>query len=288
MTCTPLALASVVFGSLVDTCSGGCSCCFAPVNVVWTVLTLCFFQARFWWRLSVAALLAGTPPPVCGLPPCRGPDPRVSAALRFCCAVSPRVLRSFVLVVTATLLGRRGQVPGSLPQADCGAPPAHVPCAGLWPCSLPPRQMVVILRSQVPGLVFGPTLLARSLNVGHCWCRCWVFSSEHMAAQTPTPCGSTLGPFQVSLLNALDLLSNILWPVEVDRLRKVLAPPPLLLGHWKPLMINLPWSLLQKKATRRKVQKTRETSSTVGGGCGCKAAQRTRTVPGHGTVCFVS
>ena len=50
---------------------------------------------------------------------------------------------------------------------------------------------------------------------------------EHMAAPTSAP-GPSLGPSQVSLLNALDLLSNILGPAEFDRLRKVSdLPPPL-------------------------------------------------------------
>ena len=41
--------------------------------------------------------------------------------------------------------------------------------------------------------------------------------------------GPSNGPSQKSLLDALDLLSNILGPAEFDRLRKVLGlrPPPL-------------------------------------------------------------
>ena len=71
--------------------------------------------------------------------------------------------------------------------------------------------------------------------------------TEHMAAPTPAPSAPTLKPSQVSLWNTFDLLSNILVPVEFDRLRKVLDPSSLLLSnHWNPPMINLPWSLLLK------------------------------------------
>ena len=61
------------------------------------------------------------------------------------------------------------------------------------------------------------------------WCWCWFsrfvapsLGKDHMAAATPAP-GPSLGPSQVSLLKALDLLSNTLGPVEFDRRRVVLG-----------------------------------------------------------------
>ena len=81
-----------------------------------------------------------------------------------------------------------------------------------------------------------------------------VLGKEHMAASTPAP-GPSLGPSQVSLLNAHDLLSNLLYSAEFDRLRKVLGP----------LSSS---ELASEMQHQKKDEETRGTSSTAGGGCG--------------------
>ena len=64
---------------------------------------------------------------------------------------------------------------------------------------------------------------------------CSPLGQEHLAAPA-LALGPTLGLSQVSLLNALDLLSNVLRPVDFDRLRKVLDL--LLPNHRNPLMTH--------------------------------------------------
>ena len=144
---------------------------------------------------------------------------------------------------------RCAQPRSTLPHSFTAGPPAHVPvvvrgvvppCGAWWVFSSPGALLV-------PWLVFGPLgkapapkgskapptaraagLASTVLVFSRLVPLCLPPRSKEPVVPPPAPHpGPSLGPSLASLKNALALLSKVLSPSDVNRLRKLVDPPPL-------------------------------------------------------------